>query len=155
MLLTRKPTVSPDVYRMACDDINNSGLNPYNMINVNHSIKLQDIPTVSQEDIDGVMQKTTVQTEKSSTSVSTDSTSSTGTVSGTGNTVTKSTSTTTDTTTTVSSIGMVARSDFTTQYKFETYKLVGNVKVITDFTYQDVSVTVYGHNSTSVSRAYY
>lgn len=129
-MFTREKNPSFDTYQKAFNDIRNSGLNPNTMISIDQSIDFSTIPSITEDQINGVVQKTTVRTKQSSSSTS-------------DGLVTSSSSTTVEETTTevtASTVEFTLNPQFTIPYKFEAYPLSGNIKVLRDLTLQDVSI---------------
>lgn len=123
-VLTRAKTPDWSTYRKAFYDIKLSGLNPKYLINVDQSIVLTDVPTVSEDDIEGVIQTTTVTTTSTTKSMSTYSDS------DWNDDYTSSTSVTTTTTTTVSTVEFTLREDYVIPYDYDFYEYCGQVKIL-------------------------
>lgn len=122
---------NPDfiTYQNAYNDILASGLNPYGLVSVDQSINLVTVPTVTEEEINGITKSTTIKTEESSSS----------TVINGVETRSCSKKTTVETNTVASTFDVIVRPDFVYPYKFDTYPLAGNVKILRDLTPVDVS----------------
>lgn len=123
-VLTRDSKPSCSTYKKAIDDIIRSGLRPNYLISIDQSVILSEVPTVTSDDIKGVVEKTTVTTSttKSMTSYTdSDIDSDYG--------VSSSTSTTT-TVTTISTVEFTLNEDYTIPYNYDFYEYCGNVKIL-------------------------
>ncbi|VVC39350.1 Calycin [Cinara cedri] len=122
-MFTRSENPDYSTYKKAYDDIIASGLNPYGLMNVDQSIDLSSIPTVSQDDINGVVQKTTIKTEEREEKI----TSSDGLSSSLSSLSTKQT---TVETTSVSPFNVVLKPDYVSPYQLDVYKYSQGIKIL-------------------------
>lgn len=108
-MMTRSPNPDWATYKKAYDDILASGINPYTLMSVDQSTDLSTIPTVTPDDINGVI--TTVTTTSSTTTVDGVTTSSSS-------------------TTTISTVEFTLDSSYSIPYDYDVYDLCGNVKIL-------------------------
>lgn len=123
-MLTRANKPSYSTYKKAIDDIIRSGLCPNYLISIDQSVNLSEVPTVTLDDIKGVVEKTTV---TKSTTKSTTSCTDSDIDADFGHS--SSTSTTT-TVTTISTVEFTLNEDYTIPYDFDFYEHCGNVKIL-------------------------
>lgn len=117
-MFTRDANPTDSTYKKAYDDIMNSGLSPRYLMSVDQSIDLSTIPTVTKDDLEGVIE-TSVTTSSTAKSISSDSDS-----------TSVSSTSTTSTTTVVSTIDVPISPDFTIPYEYDTYDLFGDIKIL-------------------------
>jgi len=73
LILTRSCKPDWTTYNKAYDDIRNSGLNPNFMINIDQSIDFTKYPTITQNDIDCILEETVTTSTKTKEIASKDS----------------------------------------------------------------------------------
>lgn len=124
-VFTRDINPSKDTYKKAFNDIKLSGLCPKYLMSIDQSVVLSEVPTVTREDIEGVIQTTTVTTSetKSTTTSHTDS-----------DIDSTSSSTSTTTVTTVSTVEFTLNVDYTIPYEYDFYEHCGNIKILKNLT---------------------
>lgn len=131
-MLSRDVNPGPEVYQKAFDDIRRSGLNPNFLMSIDQSINLSDIPTVTEDDLNGVIQTTS--TTSSSTSKSISTTDSDIQISS------SSTSTSTSSTTTiVSTVEITLNPNFKIPYEFGTHDLFGDIQILKNLSPETVN----------------
>lgn len=119
-MFTRDSNPDFNLYRKAFQDIIDSGLDYRYLISIDQSIDLSSIPTVTQDDIEGIVQTSTT-TSSSSKSISTD---------GMDNTIITSSSTSTTLQTTTSTVDFTLRPDYNIPFGFDKYDLSGDIKIL-------------------------
>lgn len=117
-MLTIDSNPENSIIERAYKDILRSGLNPKYLISIDQSLDLTQIPTVTTDDIDGIVQKS-VTRSSSSTSISTD---------GLDTTISTSSSMTTIETT--STVDFIPRIDYTIPYEYGVYDSFGDIKIL-------------------------
>ncbi|XP_026815785.1 uncharacterized protein LOC113555557 [Rhopalosiphum maidis] len=131
-VMTRDLIPKWSTYNKAFEDIQKSGLNPYHLISVDHSLdslpslptapsgplgpSVPSVPTITTGDINNVVQQTSVSKSSTTKSISTDSTS--------------STSTTSTTTVETSTVVIEISSDFTSTYEIGQCDLYNGIQIL-------------------------
>jgi len=120
-VFTRDINPSKDIYQKAFNDIKRSGLCPKYLMSIDQSVVLSKVPTVTSEDIEGVIQTKTVTTSKtkSITTTHTDS-----------DIDSTSSSTSMTTVTTVSTVEFTLNEDYNIPYEYDFYEHCGKIKIL-------------------------
>lgn len=127
-MLSRKSNPDWSTYKKAYDDLKKSGINSRYLMSMDQSINLSDIPTITKDDLEGVVQTTSVTTSSTSKSISSDSDS------------TSISTSSTSTTTTISSVEFTLKPDFKIPYEFGTHDLFGNIQILKNLSPEVVKI---------------
>lgn len=119
-MLTRDEVPSCDTYQKAFNDIEASNLSPYCLVSTDQSIILEDISTISPEDLQDTIDATLVTSLTSTMTRTTTSSDDT----------TTSTTTTDISTTVESTVNFVLIPDYPCTYELELYSYCGSIKII-------------------------
>jgi len=141
VVLTRKQFPDWSTYEKAFNDIKNSGLSPYYLINVDQSIDLKAVPNLKPEDIDCVIDTSLYTTTTTKSLTTTTINSDVPCIDVPDDSCAPSPAD--SCTKTVSTIEIVTKPDYKCEYEIDVYPLCGNIKILKNLTPDTVRVICF------------